>query len=414
MYIMYNTVNEMLLNTFKREPRIIHIVSSGSDIEVIFRRNRNTNSTRNNTTIFYPRAAPIAQGNIVLFKDKHWLVLNREEIESEHYLCSDMTQCNIFIQALINRQQVGGATGDWWADEIAVNGYGSDNQGLSVSGSVISIVGGRFNIITEDNAYTRAISTNDRFGMIGGWYSVLDVYFINGMAHIALERIMTPPDAETFSSRLESIVYMIHEGYKYDAHELFRPIITATTNTGSTDFIIRNATLKIESSDPDIFGWDEDEGKWIAKQKGHVQLLCTWMEHGLTYDIAIDIYEYIPRPSTIVITASNPSIPPSANRIFSARFINGQGDDVTDEVTMQWSVTRPGTATIIANMDTAPTGNRIHWHNQAGDHWRINVRTGNTVPINVSGDWLFVTASATHPIHGFAEGTFQAWIGGII
>jgi hypothetical protein len=270
----------------------------------------------------------------------------------------------------------------------------------------ISLQGGRLTIIAEDNFCSRQIRVDNVFNLAGNWMRNVGIYYLNGLAHMAFEMTTTPVTIEINTPRLEIAVHSVIELYQYRDIDLFRPIMTVATSSGATDFIVRNATLHIESFNPDIFDWDEDIGRWVAKAQGHVELACTWLEYGLTTGISFDVEPFTPPPPHMLVTWSGlpeirngGSAKPATITVYS-----GDDTDITSqcEFTFEHSFT---TTTTFVNgaTTTAPSGNQFRWFFTAPNTYSLRagaVTIGSTVS---------VTVNAMHPIHGLISHTFS-WL----
>ena len=401
----YDTVSEQLKDSLKREPHTISVLATNAEFDVIFRRNAGRNNTRNNATVFYPRNSPIAQGNTVFYRNKFWIALNQEELESDAYLRSDLTQCNIFMDRLVNRQNVAGV---WYGDMISINGFANDIQSLTViSGNVISLQNGRLNIIAEDNFCSRQVKLDDVFKLAGNWMKNVGIYFLNGMAHMAFEITTAPTTIETNTPRLDAVVHSVIEQYQYDAVDLFSPIMTVATSSGATDYIVRNATLQIESLTPDIFGWDEGTGKWVAKAEGHAELVCTWLEYGLTADVSFDVEPYIPPQPYMQVTWSGvPEIRAGGSaKPATITVYDGNDIDITSQCSFTFVHSSSASASpsfVNGDTATAPSGNQLRWFFNSSNTYSLRAGSGVIILSVVS-----VTVNATHPTLGLISDKFD-------
>jgi hypothetical protein len=411
----YDPVREQLRDSYKREGKVLTVLSTGNKNEVIFRRSQNKNTPKNHTTIFYFRDnTEIKQGSLILFQDKYFLVMNQEEIENDNYYRSDMVQCNGVLSALINKTQ---DDLTWYANELVMPVF-ADNM-LSValnSSSVITTLGGSISVITEDNEMSRLVQSGDEFDQWGGHWKIINELWMNGLAYFWLERY----EDNTLASntyKLEAIpTGEISSGNSYDYTDIFQPIVSQDAG-GSTfvDYVIRNANLDIQSSDETIAVVDRSNRKINFLAEGNVELSCYWVEHGLSITIALTVNEYVV-PSgyaVAVVDYVTPTVRQGSRRRLHCNFYAADGTDITTLVTINYNVTNNQGLAVNEYMtddfiSLMPSKNEIGYWIDPVNIGYIMVGCGEEV--SYEDNYIYVQFVVDDPTYGHIETTAQVEI----
>jgi hypothetical protein len=356
----YDPVREQLMDCYKREGKFVTVKATGNKNKVIFRRSQNKNTPKNHTTIFYfIDNTEIRKGSLLFFRDKYFLVLNQEEVENDNYYRSDIVQCNGVLGALLNKTQDASST--WYADELALPVFGDSMLSVSLnSSSVITTLGGSIAVITEDNEMSRLIQPDDEFDQWGKWghRTVSNILFMNDLAYLWLERSVDDTlDPSTYKltgvPKNDLTVNSIH-----NFTDIFQPIVSDSST--SRDYIIKNATLDIQSSDESIATIDYETRQITFHAEGNVELSCYWVEHNLSINIAIEVLGELPvAPNTCTIEVKYTSwtIPQDGTRRFVPHFFDGTGTELTG-IVPTWELILPtaltGKITIKSQNTTNP------------------------------------------------------------
>jgi len=397
----YDVVQEQFKNTCERENKPVKVVTTGEEYNVVFRRNRNTNTTKNHATIFYPKEYEgMKQGRLLLFRNKFFLLMNQEEIENDVYFRSDIVQCNCVLNTLVNKTS---QSGTWYADEIVVNAFSSDmKSNATIDGNVISVLGGKFDLMAEDNVQTRLIQPSDLFSEFGGTFRVDGIYFLEGFARIALERGMD----NLFSMQPLLLINPVQlmEGYEYDLLDVVSPVMRYFNVSGNTatDYVIRNSTIEIISSDLSIADYNPETNKIETYSSGSVTFTVKWIEHGISVSETLEVEGYeAPQPYAIITYSGVPEIKQSGSaKTFTVTVFDGYDNDITSQVAANWIITCTNATTVVANQSTSasPNGNRVHWYTNASN--TVSLRAGTSAVI---GSFVGVTFYADDVNYGHIE-----------
>lgn len=398
----YNVVREQFKDTWRRENKSVKVMATGDVYDVVFRRNKNNTTTKNHSTIFYPKAdKEMKQGRLLLFRNKFFLIMNQEELENDVYYRSDLVQTNCVLEALLNKSQL---SGRWYADELVINSFSSDMRSTaSINGSVITTLGGRLELLAEDNAYTRLISPDDNFIEFGGTYEVDNIYFLEGFARISLKQ--TQSSGNTTQTHILNVVQgEFFEDYEYSLSDFILPVIREFNGVTATDYIIRNSMIDVVSSDESIAKYNKDTGMIETYTEGSVTLDFTWVEHGITESLIVDVAAYAPPPPYAIIswTGLAEIRQGGSNKIITVNFSDPDGSNINDASVIQWQFSSSA-GTNFVNSAAAPTAANINWSVQTPPNI-IRVQAGSNVAI---GSIVTIRAFMNHPVYGLIEDTVQ-------
>lgn len=266
-----DTLKRQFNNAIKREGKTITSYYKQEEFQCIFRRNSNTNSTEEHLTILYDVSNNIYQGQLLTYKDKHYLVLNQESIENDIYYKSSLLQCNLFLPVINNGVR------------LNIPCYIPDLTSPTViNGSVLSTLDGVGMILTESTDIINKISISGDtvYNILGGWFKVVNRYVKDNISRISIERTVQPNFTYSFELTSESDTFMVGES-------------TTLTPIAKIDNIIDpTATITYESSDNTIATVNSN-GVVQFISAGVTTITATWVEQNKTAVLSLTVKEEV-------------------------------------------------------------------------------------------------------------------------
>ena len=177
---MYNLIDSAFTDALKREGKVMNSNSDNTPYNVIFRRNSDTNKLQNTVTIYYGVDCGVHAGQLLKYKGKAYLAINQESAENDVYLKSDLRQTNAIMNYIAS------------GTEYNIPAYAYDvNDALTVSGNVLSVVGGNLELLAENSVITRALKISDCFYALGGYWKIDNLIYKDNVIYIYVERNVT-------------------------------------------------------------------------------------------------------------------------------------------------------------------------------------------------------------------------------
>lgn len=171
--LMYTPLESIFDDTMKREGKTVSVRTSGEKFQGFMRRNDDGNNFENRVTLFYSISAPVKQGNIITYGKKKYILVNQETEENHCYYKSSALACNGVIS--LNNGMI---------TDIPCYAY-DINSPLVSTGQMISVINGSMEFITEHNALSDQLDINDTFNEFGRTFKISNVYYKDGILHIA-------------------------------------------------------------------------------------------------------------------------------------------------------------------------------------------------------------------------------------
>lgn len=313
---MYDIVASQFAGAMQREGKIINSYTDNTAYNVLFRKNSDKNTMTNRITIFYPVTENILQGQLLNYKDKVYLAVNKETAENEVYYKSDLLQTNtsIFILSIGSEY------------ELPIYSYDIKNY-LEESNSVLSVASGNLEMITTDNTVSRALDISNTFDAMGATWEIQNLIYKDGIAHIYVKRT-------TSSSNTYTLTINANNSYGINTTSQ----LTATAKYGDT--VITDATIEWTSSDTNIATIDNNgNASFIAS--GCVNITALWVEHNVSATKAITVNSH-----SVYITANDTYSTSDTPTLTATAKIN---EVVDNTATFTWSSSDTTKATIDSN-----------------------------------------------------------------
>jgi len=172
---MNNILTRVFDETLQREGRTISTVTSGESFECFFRRNNDNTNSKDTMIMYYRCGSPVNAGTLLSYAGNTYIALNKETAENDVYFKSAIIKTNGTINT----------------HSLTVNGlafYGEGvNNAMSTDGTNISIISGNLEVLTEDNAASRALQVDDLFNEWGRTWKIDNLYFVDGICHVIVE-----------------------------------------------------------------------------------------------------------------------------------------------------------------------------------------------------------------------------------
>lgn len=251
-------MNEILTRVFdetmEREGHTISAVTSGERFQCFFRKNNDNTSSKDTMIMYYCCGSPVNTGTLLSYAGNTYIALNRETAENDVYFKSAIIKTNGTINT----------------HSLTVNGlafYGEGvNNAMATDGTNISIISGNLEVLTEDNAASRALQVNDLFNEWGRTWKIDNLYFIDGICHIMVEVNVDVTPTYEYELTLSSLTsYNVKPG---DTDTL---TYTAICN----DDEVNSATVNFTSSNEAVASIDND-GNITYLADGEVYFSAKW------------------------------------------------------------------------------------------------------------------------------------------
>lgn len=260
---MYSTLQNKFDETMARESIVVKTYISKETFTCFFRRLNDGTNQRDTMTMFYPKSAPVKNGTIITVNDENFIVLNQETIENTVYYKSAVIGCN----GTISTQDT---------DVMDLPFYGSSASSVfpssgGTSTTLLAVVSGKTEIITEDCTYSRKLSINDKFNAWGRTWQIQNIFLIDGICHVAIE-VQTDQDISfEYGIRfidIETSGYRVGENLDLYAH----PTINGVDAEGE---------LIYSSSNPEVATVNKN-GTISFVGYGSVSFTIKWKEKNIT------------------------------------------------------------------------------------------------------------------------------------
>lgn len=311
-----NTIYTQFQQALKREKQHITTYYDNIQYPCLYRKVDDYKNTSNHIEIFYDIATPIKQGQLLIRGGKAFIVINKESVENDTYYKSTIKECNLEIPVVINSV----------TSQIPCYSYDL-NSAYAVGNNVLTLADGKGELITELIPELSTTAYIDKgFRIMGGYYKVANMYNLDGIVHLMIERDTMP--ADTYSLNLSSDVTSFVEG---DTTQL---IAMAMVND------IQDTTATITySSDNETVATVDSNGLVTLIGVGSVVITATWVERTLTKTLGLSV---IADPSvenyTIdVYTSSDLTIGSSIARTFIPTLKDNTGTEVPFPATPVWT-----------------------------------------------------------------------------
>ncbi len=226
----------------------------GNEIKCFFRRNNDATNNRDTMILYHSPFEKVKAGSLIDFRGKTFLALNDETAENNIYFKNAVVQTNGMI-----------TTFSLSAEDIPVWADNANNETLA-NGEMIKLIDGTLRLLTEDCEQSRKIQIGDRFNEYGRSWSISNIYFKDGLAHILAEVI--EDDNPEFSYRIEFVDFETTAKPNTEVQLVCRCF--------RNDKLIENPTLTYSSSDNFLATIDENGKISYSENLGEVYFIVTW------------------------------------------------------------------------------------------------------------------------------------------
>lgn len=335
---LYNVVESQFCDYLQREGAVVTDYWTGEEYRCFFRRNKDTNQTNDNISVYYPVGNGINPGTVINYYGKRYLILNQESLENRVYHRSDGINADIMVSTY-NK-----TTGE----EICVPAFAYDMTGSLVrrgSGDIMmAITAGDTEFMTGDNELSRKLAIDCEFEALGCYFKIVNVNYKTGICRIQA----------SITQRVDNPIYKL----EIDANETYTQgdAVKLTAKPTINDGPVANPTLIWTSSNPDIVTID-DAGNALFAGVGTCAISCYWKEHDIIDTVYVEVVA-IPVVHTYVCEIDGyDAISLGSTEDYVAIFY--QADGVTEDATIApiWSLDLPsdlkGKVTITESGNTA-------------------------------------------------------------
>jgi hypothetical protein len=283
-----DTLKRQFSDALKREGKSITTYYNRDTVPCIFRINEDGNRETDRIRIFYDISAPIKQGQLIEYRNRIYLVLNQETAENDIYYKSSIVQTNAELK--------------WTKDNVIYKMpcYAGDLiSPMPTDGSVISVIDGNIEIITEDTDRSRLLTLNTTVETLGGVYEVVNYVYKTGFAYKYIKRTVgtvTPP------------VYVINIVGETSYDIVSTQTATLTVETTIDGEPEANPTVTWTSSNENVA--TVSDGVITLLAVGTVTITATWTEGNVSDTLDITVSDSTPVANyTIQVThTGNPTL----------------------------------------------------------------------------------------------------------
>lgn len=256
--------NQTLLNMFnksmEREHKTVTVLYTGDTFDCFFRKSNDNINQKDTMVMYYYADAPVNVGSLISFRDRTFLVINKETTENDIYRKSAI----IKTTGKIN-------THNFSVLDLPVSNENINNANATVT-THLTLIDGNINLWTEDNEISRQLRVNDLFNEYGRTWKISNIFFIDGICQIVCE--VNEDIQPTFNYRLE-----ISSVSALNVAPNDTDLISAKAYINDTE--IYAATISFASSDESIATIDDD-GNITYIADGEVYFTAHWQEQDIT------------------------------------------------------------------------------------------------------------------------------------
>ena len=369
---LYNVPKAQFYDYLQREGNTVRDYWTDEEYRCFFRRNKDTNQTNDNVSLYYPVGNGIRPGSLINHYGKTYLILNQESLENRVYHRSDGLNADIMLNTYNKETH----------EDISLPCFAYDLTSITPNeGDMMSVINGNVELMTGDNEMSRKLGINCEFYAMGNWYVVESINFKTGIARIGASIIVAPSDPVVFA--LEIIAdgtYTLGDGVKLEA---------VATADGTP---IPNATLAWSSSNPDIVTITED-GNALFTGLGNCAISCYWKEHDITTTVYVEVVEASVELKCEIV--GEDSVHTGSSTTYTAKFYQADGKTEDTTIIPVWSLDVP---TAIKNSVTI-TG-------QSEKNVTVKVSSGSAL---VGNSFALNLTDASEQYHGTKTIKITSW-----
>lgn len=172
---MRNAAKTQFERSMKREGKTVTTYTGGTEFRAFFRTREEHENQRETIIMYFDVTAPVRPGTLIMMGYGVFLALNRETVENDIYYKSTLIKCN----GVFNEN-----TGKIHNVPFYCNNMKSS---VSIGNSVLSMLNGNIEAITEENSLSKQIDINQHFNEFGRTFKVTNKYIIDGIVHLICE-----------------------------------------------------------------------------------------------------------------------------------------------------------------------------------------------------------------------------------
>ncbi len=317
---LYSVAESQFRDYLQREGAVVTDYWTGDKYRCFFRRNKDTNQTNNNISIYYEVDNGIKPGSLITHYGKTYLILNQESLENRVYHRSDGINADIMVSTY-NKE-----TGE----EICVPAFAYDLTGALVRrGDIMTITSGDAEFMTGDNELSRKLAINCEFEALGCYFKIVNVNHKTGITRIQA----------SITQRVDNTVYAmkIKAEETYTQGDAVKLVAEPTIDDGP----VANPTLIWTSSNPDIVTIDE-KGNALFVGVGSCAISCYWKEHNITDTAYVEVIAVPVDPVYVCEIDGDETIINGQSKTYTAIFYqtdDGKTEDTS--VAAVWSLELP-------------------------------------------------------------------------
>ena len=354
---LYSVPESQFYDYLQREGTTVRDYWTGEEYCCFFRRNKDTNQTNDNISIYYPVGNGIHPGSLITHYGKTYLILNQESLENRVYHRSDGLNADVVLSTYNKETQ----------NDISLPCFAYDLTGTAPkSTDIMSTINGNVELMTGDNEIARQLKVNCEFNAMGNWYSITSVNFKTGIARIG---------ASIIQGSSTPLVYAL----KLNVEETYTQGETAKLTAEPTvdGMPIANASLTWSSSDSNTIEITED-GDALFVGVGACALSCYWKERNITETVYVEV---VAEPVAVDLKceiSGNNSMKTGTSATYIAKFY--QADGISEDATVKpvWFLDIPDMISGMVTI-TEESGNTVTIKVSSGSS-----AIGNTFGINLS------------------------------
>lgn len=316
---LYNVPESQFLDYLAREGATVSDYWTHENYNCFFRRNKDTNQTNDNISIYYPIDTNMHPGSLINHYGNTYLILNQESLENRVYHRSDGLNADVMLNTYNSDTM----------QDISLPCFAYDLTGTTPETSdIMSTINGSVELMTGDNEVSRQLKVNCEFYAMGNWYTIVSVNFKTGIARIGATIIQSPSTP---------IVYELSINAESTYNQGDATTLTASATADESP--VSNATLVWSSSNSEIVDITED-GHAMFVGEGTCAISCYWEEHNITDTVYVEVIVE-PEISYVCEIDGVSSMNTGASKTFTAKFY--QTDGVTEDTTIVpvWSLDVP-------------------------------------------------------------------------
>lgn len=255
-----NTLQKQFSDALKREKKFVTTYYNNETVPCLFRKIDDNKNTSNHIQIFYDIDSPIKQGQIITYGDKHFIVINKENIGSNAYYKSTLKECNMTIPVSIKGT----------IKQIPCYSY-ELSSAYNIANNIITFLDGKGELLTELIPELSATNYVDKgLRIMGGYFKIANVYNLDGIVHLMIMKDLAPSDTYSFTLTSDTNSYIEGDTTQLTALAMINDDVEDTT-----------ATITYSSSDETIATVD-DNGLVTFIRVGNTTITATWVEKELT------------------------------------------------------------------------------------------------------------------------------------